>query len=76
MILQREALKLFQKATSTFETYGQHLFSHYLLPVLKYQTGCKTCEALMKEPGFTIQGLHIEGPYLNKKWRGSQWEEF
>ena len=35
-----------------------------------------TCEELMKAPGNIIQGLHIEGPYLNKKMAGAQWEEF
>lgn len=30
----------------------------------------------MKEPGSTIQGLHIEGPYLNKKWQEANGKSF
>ena len=56
-------------ATSIFPTLSSTCFENIKQAV-------KTCEALMKEPGSTIQGLHIEGPYLNKKMAGSQWEEF
>ena len=56
-------------ATSIFPTLSSTSFENIKQAV-------KTCEALMKEPGSTIQGLHIEGPYLNKKMAGSQWEEF
>ena len=56
-------------ATSIFPTLSSTSFENIKQAV-------KTCEALMKEPRSTIQGLHIEGPYLNKKMAGSQWEEF
>lgn len=35
-----------------------------------------TCEALMRQPQSTIMGLHIEGPYLNRKMAGAQWGDF
>ena len=34
------------------------------------------CEKLMKEPESPILGLHIEGPYLNPKMAGSQYDGF
>ena len=36
----------------------------------------KTCEELMQEPGSVIAGLHIEGPYMNRKMGGTQWGEY
>lgn len=34
------------------------------------------CEKLMDEGKGVVQGLHIEGPYLNEKMAGAQWKEF
>ncbi len=34
------------------------------------------CEEMMAENKGVVQGLHIEGPYLNEKMAGSQWKEF
>ena len=56
-------------ATSIFPTLSSTSFDNIRKAV-------HTCEDLMKESGSTIQGLHIEGPYLNKKMAGPQWEEF
>ena len=42
-------------SSSSFETLGQAV---------------SVCQELMKEPGSTIMGLHIEGPYLNPKMAG------
>lgn len=67
----REATRAHLKhgATSIFPTLSSTSFENIRQAV-------NTCEELMKEAGSTIQGLHIEGPYLNKKMAGSQWEEF
>ena len=56
-------------ATSIFPTLSSTSFDN-----IKHAVN--TCEELMKAPGSIIQGLHIEGPYLNKKMAGAQWEEF
>lgn len=56
-------------ATSIFPTLSSTSFEHIRQAVT-------TCEELMQKEGSIIQGLHIEGPYLNKKMAGSQWEEF
>lgn len=56
-------------ATSIFPTLSSTSFENIRKAV-------QTCEELMKDPASTIQGLHIEGPYLNKKMAGPQWEEF
>ena len=42
-------------SSSSFETLGKAV---------------GVCQELMKEPGSTIMGLHIEGPYLNPKMAG------
>lgn len=56
-------------ATSIFPTLSSTSFENIKKAV-------HTCEELIKTPQSTIQGLHIEGPYLNKKMAGPQWEEF
>lgn len=56
-------------ATSVFPTLSSTSFENIRKAVT-------TCEEMMKEEGNIIQGLHIEGPYLNKKMAGSQWDEF
>ena len=68
----------FQKATQAHLTHG----ATSIFPTLSstsfdnIKRAVNTCEELMKAPGSIIQGLHIEGPYLNKKMAGAQWEEF
>lgn len=60
----------FQKATQAHLTHG----ATSIFPTLSstsfdnIKRAVNTCEELMKAPGSIIQGLHIEGPYLNKKW--------
>ena len=34
------------------------------------------CEEAMSQPANIVQGLHIEGPYLNRKMAGAQWGDF
>ena len=59
----------FQKATQAHLTHG----ATSIFPTLSstsfdnIKRAVNTCEELMKAPGSIIQGLHIEGPYLNKK---------
>ena len=36
------------------------------------ETACATCQELMREPGTTIMGLHLEGPYFNPRKAGAQ----
>lgn len=56
-------------ATSIFPTLSSSCFD-------TIRKAAELCERLMKQPNSAIQGLHIEGPYLNKKMAGMQWEEF
>lgn len=56
-------------ATSVFPTLSSSRFD-------TIRKAAEICEKLMQQPNSTIQGLHIEGPYLNKKMAGAQWEEF
>lgn len=56
-------------ATSIFPTLSSSSFE-------TLSQASQVCEKLMSQSGSVIQGLHIEGPYLNKKMAGSQWEEF
>ena len=53
-------------ATSMFPTLSSSTFD-----VLRQAVA--TCEEMMGQPGSTLLGLHIEGPYLNKKMAGTQW---
>lgn len=39
------------------------------------EQGCATCDELMKQPGSTIMGMHLEGPYLNPSKAGAQMPE-
>lgn len=69
-----------------FQTATQALLKHgatTLFPTLSstsfenIRKAVDTCEAMMSSAnGQIIQGLHIEGPYLNKKMAGNQWEEY
>ena len=54
-------------ATSIFPTLSSSTFD-------TIRQAVTTCEELMQQPGSVIQGLHIEGPYLNPKMAGAQWE--
>lgn len=56
-------------ATTIFPTLSSSSFD-------TIRQAVETCEKLMAEGYGQIQGLHIEGPYLNKKMAGNQWEEF
>lgn len=56
-------------ATSIFPTLSSTTFD-----VLRQAV--TTCEEMMQQPGSTVLGLHIEGPYLNKKMGGAQWGDF
>ena len=55
---------------------------HRMFPTLsstsfeKLYQAVDVCEGLMQEPDSPILGLHIEGPYLNPKMAGSQYEGF
>ena len=48
-------------SSSSFETIGKAV---------------DVCEKLKAENSNVLQGLHIEGPYLNRKMAGEQWKEF
>lgn len=56
-------------ATSIFPTLSSTTFD-----VLRQAV--TTCEEMMQQPGSTVLGLHIEGPYLNRKMGGAQWGDF
>lgn len=56
-------------ATSMFPTLSSTSFE-------KLYQAVDVCEGLMQEPDSPILGLHIEGPYLNPKMAGSQYEGF
>ena len=45
-------------ATTIFPTVAR-------LPLSEVKKGAAVCEKLMAEPGTTVMGLHIKGPYLN-----------
>lgn len=38
-------------------------------------TACATCQELMNDPGTSIMGLHLEGPYFNPRKAGAQMPE-
>ena len=56
-------------ATGIFPTLSSTSFE-------KIYQAVDVCEKLMKEPESPILGLHIEGPYLNPKMAGSQYDGF
>lgn len=59
---------LLHGATSVFPTLTSTTFDNI-------RKAIETCEAMM-HGNKVIQGLHIEGPYLNPKMAGVQWGEF
>ena len=56
-------------ATSIFPTLSSTSFD-------VVRQAVATCEEMMQRPESTILGLHIEGPYLNRKMAGAQWGDF
>lgn len=56
-------------ATSIFPTLSSTTFD-----VLRQAVA--VCDELMQKPDSVVMGLHIEGPYLNKKMAGTQWGDF
>lgn len=44
-------------------------------PFEKLHQAAQVCEQLMAEPDSPVLGLHIEGPYLNKKMAGEQFAD-
>lgn len=55
-------------ATTIFPTLSSSSFD-------TIRQAVETCEQLMAAGNRQIQGLHIEGPYLNRKMAGKQWED-
>lgn len=55
-------------ATTIFPTLSSSSFD-------TIRQAVETCEQLMAAGNGQIQGLHIEGPYLNRKMAGKQWED-
>ena len=55
-------------ATTIFPTLSSSSFD-------TIRQAVETCEQLMAVGNGQIQGLHIEGPYLNRKMAGKQWED-
>lgn len=55
-------------ATTNFPTVSSLSFD-------KLHKAATICEKLMNEPNSPVMGLHIEGPYLNKKMAGGQYAE-
>lgn len=56
-------------ATSIFPTLSSTSFE-------TIHQAVEVCEKMMAQPENIIQGLHIEGPYLNSKMAGAQWKEY
>ena len=55
-------------ATSFYPTISSSPFD-------KLHQAAKVCERLMAEPDSPVLGLHIEGPYLNRKMAGEQFAD-
>ena len=56
-------------STSVFPTLSSTTFDNI-------REAVTTCEEVMAENPAVVQGLHIEGPYLNEKMTGLQWKEY
>ena len=41
----------------------------------KLKQAADICQQMMDEPGNAVMGLHIEGPYLNRKMAGTQFAD-
>ena len=76
----------FTEATlGAFETIVQAHLKHgatTIFPTLSsttYEVLCQAaavCDNLLQQPESIVQGLHIEGPYLNKNMAGAQWGDY
>lgn len=76
----------FTEATiGAFETITQAHLKHgatTIFPTLSsstFETLCQAaavCDNLSRQPESIVQGLHIEGPYLNKNMAGAQWGDY
>ena len=56
-------------ATTVFPTLSSSSFD-------TIRKAVAVCEKMMQNADGVVQGLHIEGPYLNRKMAGAQWDEF
>lgn len=56
-------------ATTVFPTLSSSSFD-------TIRKAMAVCEKMMQGSDGVVQGLHIEGPYLNRKMAGAQWDEF
>lgn len=75
----------FTEATpEAFQTAAEAHLKHGATTIFPTLSSCSfdtlrqavaTCEQLMAAGNGQIQGLHIEGPYLNRKMAGKQWED-
>ena len=67
----REAAEahLHHGSTTIFPTLSTTTFD-------KIRQAAATCDQLMQNPDSTIEGLHIEGPYLSERMAGMQWKEY
>lgn len=76
----------FTEATiGAFETITQAHLKHgatTIFPTLSSSTfealcqAAAVCDNLSRQPESIVQGLHIEGPYLNKNMAGAQWGDY
>ena len=44
-------------------------------PIDMMERACQTCDEMMRRPGSTIMGMHMEGPYFNPSKAGAQMPE-
>ena len=67
----------FQAATEAHLKHGATTIFPALSPSSfdPIRQAVEACEQLMAAGNGQIQGLHIEGPYLNRKMAGKQWED-
>lgn len=67
----------FQTAVLTHLKHGATTIFPALSPIPfdTIRQAVKICEGMMKDGSGIVQGLHIEGPYLNEKMAGAQWKD-
>ena len=75
----------FQECTQdAFETVAQTHLRHGTTaiyatlsssPLDMMERACQTCDEMMRKPGSTIMGMHMEGPYFNPSKAGAQMPE-
>ena len=58
--------------------YGEHGTTSFLPTTMTmgYDDLLKVCNAETKHPGANIVGIHFEGPYISKKYKGAQNEKY